>query len=184
MVNQQHARVIAVSVDDEHRFSKVPRPWIDLLVGHGVVGDAHAGATVQHRSRVARDPDQPNLRQVHLIDTSFFALAAQHGFAIGPGDLGENITTDGLDLLSLPQGTVLRIGREVLLQVTGLRNPCHQINTFRAGLLTVAVGTDQAGHVVRRVGIMAVVLVGGRIESGDGIDWESPPPPHHPLVVV
>jgi len=176
--------VVAVCLDSEHRFSKTPVAVITLIAGSGVLGDAHAGATVQHRFVAARDPAKPNLRQVHLIDAQFFSLAAQHGFDVGPGDLGENITTGNLDPLKLPRDIRLNIGSAVVLRVTGLRNPCYQINNFRQGLLKVALGKDEDGHVARLVGIMTVVEHGGQVQPGDRISVDLPPAPHQPLAVV
>ncbi len=159
--------VVAVSRDGEHRFSKAPTEEITLLVGLGVQGDAHAGVTVQHRSRVAGDPTQPNLRQVHLIDAELFAELREQGFEVSPGQLGENITTTGLALLGLPRGTHLRVGRQAVVEVTGLRNPCAQINAFRSGLLSFVVGRDEDGGVVRKSGVMGVVISGGPVRPGD-----------------
>ncbi len=176
--------MISVNADAEHRFSKPRVPSIELEAGIGVVGDAHAGATVQHRYLVAKDPDRPNLRQVHLVDTEFLDLAAEHGFDVEPGDLGENITTTGLLPLSLPKDTIVRIGADVVLRVTGLRNPCSQINEFRPGLLKVALCEEADGTVARRVGIMAVVDTGGRVQPGDGIVVELPAEPHEALPVL
>lgn len=173
-------RVLAVCCDGEHRFSKVPVESIELRTNWGVVGDAHAGETVQHRSRLGQVPAPPNLRQVHLMHVELFDGLAHKGFAIAPGDLGENITTQGVDLLGLGRDTVLRIGSEVVLTVTGLRNPCHQIGDFAPGLLKeVAVKTDQG--IVRKSGIMTVVTRGGTVRAGDPIVVERPEGPHIPL---
>jgi MOSC domain-containing protein YiiM/GNAT superfamily N-acetyltransferase len=174
------ARVVGLAVDGEHRFSKVPRARVALLQGLGVEGDAHCGATVQHRSRVRQDPDQPNLRQVHLLPSEFFDLARAHGFELAIGNLGENVLTAGVDLLALPRDTVLRIG-EAVVRLTGLRNPCAQIDGFRRGLLPVAVTTDVNGEVVRRTGVMGVVEAGGEVSVGDGVEVELPAGPHIPL---
>jgi MOSC domain-containing protein YiiM len=176
--------VRGVSKDGEHRFSKQPCERITLIQGIGVQGDAHAGVTVQHLSRVARDPTQPNLRQVHLIHAEFFDDARQHGYELSQGDLGENILTQGLDVLSLPQDTLLHIGPEAVVRVTGLRNPCQQIESFRRGLLKVAVGRGDNGDIVRKAGVMAVVETGGAIHSSDSIAVELPPGPHRPLECV
>lgn len=176
--------VTAVSRDGAHRFSKLVVPAITLLEGLGVEGDAHAGVTVRHRSRVAVDPTQPNLRQVHLIGEELLAEVAEAGFAVAPGELGENVTTRGLDLLGLPRGALLRLGPDAVVEVTGLRNPCRQIDGFRPGLLKQVVGRDADGALVRRAGIMGVVLRGGRVGPGDPVAVELPPPPHVPLEKV
>ena len=174
------AHIIAVHRDTQHRFSKTPCDEITVIAGLGVEGDAHAGKTVKHRSRVAVDPAQPNLRQVHLIHSELFDEMAQHGFALKPGDLGENITTSGLDLLGLGRGTKLAIGKSVVLEVTGLRNPCAQIEAFAPGLLKhVAVKTPEG--IVRKSGIMTIALAGGAIAPGDTIRVTSPKGPHIPL---
>lgn len=173
--------VTAVSRDGEHSFSKPNRAGIRLLAGLGVEGDAHAGVTVQHRSRVARDPTQPNLRQVHLIHEELFAEVGADGFDVAPGELGENITTSGIDLLGLPVGTLLRIGDEAVVEVTGLRNPCLQIDDYQDGLLKKVVGRDEAGNLVRKAGIMSIVLVGGEVRPGDTITVQLPAEPHRPL---
>jgi MOSC domain-containing protein YiiM len=176
--------VSAVSRDTRHGFSKPPVGEILLVAGLGVEGDAHAGVTVQHLSRIARDPSQPNLRQVHLMHAELHEELRAGGYAVGPGELGENITTSGLDLLSLPRGTLLRIGSDALVEVTGLRNPCVQIDGFRAGLLKLVLGQDAAGRPVRRAGIMGVVRQGGPVRPGDGIVVQLPDAPHEPLDLV
>lgn len=175
------ARVVAVSREAEHRFTKANVESIRLLAGLGVEGDAHLGVTVQHRSRVAADPTQPNLRQVHLIHAELFEELAEAGFTVAAGELGENVTTRGVDLIGLPTGTLLRLGAEAVVEVTGLRNPCPQINAFRDGLLKAVVGRDEAGGIVRKAGIMAIVRTGGDIRPGDAIAVELPAPPHRAL---
>ncbi|MGO4487158.1 MOSC domain-containing protein [Microbacterium sp. 2RAF4] len=177
------ARVVAVHSSASHTFSKETRGSISLLEGLGVDGDAHCGATVKHRSRVAADPSQPNLRQVHLIHGELFETLKESGHLVAPGDLGENITTHGIDLLSLPVGARLRIG-ETVVTVTGLRNPCQQINGFQSGLLKQVVRNAGDGQVVRLAGVMGIVSRGGRVAAGDPIDVEFPPLPHLPLTRV
>ncbi|MDX3526845.1 MOSC domain-containing protein [Streptomyces sp. ID05-39B] len=172
--------VTAVSSNGEYSFTKPNRDSITLLAGLGVEGDVHAGVTVKHRSRVAQDPTQPNLRQVHLVQEELFAEVGAAGFAVAPGDLGENITTRGIDLLGLPAGTLLRIGAAVL-EVTGLRNPCLQIDNFQQGLLKQVVGRDEAGNIVRRAGVMSIVREGGVVRPGDAVEAELPSGPHRPL---
>ena len=178
------AMVTAVARDDGHNFSKPAQDSIRLLTGLGVEGDAHLGVTVQHRSRVARDPSQPNLRQVHLMHAELHDELSEAGHPVAPGDMGENITTLGVDLLGLPTGTLLRIGDEAVVQVTGLRNPCPQIDNFQPGLLKQVVGRDEAGNVVRRAGVMGVVINGGEVRPGDPIEIELAPEPHRPLEPV
>lgn len=198
-----NARVLSVSRDLLHRFSKVPCDSITLAAGLGVVGDAHAGTLVQHRSRVRRDPNQPNLRQVHLIHAELFAEATERGHQIGPGDLGENITTEGVPLLSMPFGTRLRFG-EVVVRLTGLRNPCRQINDFQPGLLKMVVdradgvastadptltptgGVDRldGARILRKAGVMGVVEHGGDIRVGQSIDVVLPEEAHVALEPV
>ena len=168
------ARVTSVGRDDKHAFSKPREPAIMLEAGHGVVGDAHHGVTVKHRSRVAKDPTQANLRQVHLIHEELFVELASEGFTVRPGDLGENITTAGIDLLALPRSARLRIGTEVLVEVTGLRNPCQQINRFQSGLMQAVLGRDADGDLVRKTGVMAVVITGGAVRPDDTIKIELP----------
>ncbi|MFD5537202.1 MOSC domain-containing protein [Streptomyces sp. NPDC127079] len=176
--------VVAVSRNGVYSFTKPNRESITLLAGLGVEGDVHAGVTVKHRSRVARDPDQPNLRQVHLIHEELFAEVAGAGFRVEAGELGENITTRGLDLLGLPTGTLLRIGEQAVVEVTGLRNPCAQIDGFRQGLLKQVVGRDGSGRTVRKAGVMSVVTVGGVVRPGDVIRVELPQGVHRPLEQV
>lgn len=177
-------QVIAVATDDKHRFSKRLMNEIHILAGLGVEGDAHLGVTVKHRSRARADPSQPNLRQVHLIHAELLDALAEQGFKIGPADLGENITTRGIDLLALPRGTVLKLGADVELQVTGLRNPCSQIDKFQSGLLKAVLGKGPNGEVVRKTGVMTIVLKGGVVAPGDAIAVEFPIPPLLPLEVV
>jgi MOSC domain-containing protein YiiM len=162
------AHVVAVHRSADHTFSKRSTDSIELLAGLGVEGDAHMGTRVKHRSRVKQDPNQPNLRQVHLIASETLAEANDAGFEVGPGDLGENITTSGLDLIDLPVGTTLRIG-EALLALTGLRNPCVQIDAFADGLQGQMLGRDADGKLIRKTGVMSVVLRGGVVSTGDEI---------------
>ncbi|GAA3491252.1 MOSC domain-containing protein [Streptomyces cremeus] len=175
------AAVTAVSSNGTHTFTKPDRDSITLLAGLGVEGDVHCGETVKHRSRVAQDPTRPNLRQVHLIHRELFDEVGEAGFDVGPGRLGENVTTSGIDLLALPTGTLLRLGEEAVVEVTGLRNPCLQIDAFQDGLLKQVVGRDVEGKVVRKAGIMSVVRTGGVVRPGDPITVELPPAPHRPL---
>ncbi|MEV4193134.1 MOSC domain-containing protein [Streptomyces toxytricini] len=174
-------RVTAVSSNATYSFTKPNRDAITLLTGLGVEGDVHAGVTVKHRSRLAQDPTRPNLRQVHLIHEELFAELAGEGHEVTPGDLGENITTSGIDLLGLPAGTLLRIGDSAVLEVTGLRNPCLQIDRFQDGLLKHVVGRDADGTVIRKAGIMGIVKEGGVVRPGDPIEAELPAGPHRPL---
>ncbi|AWS48712.1 MOSC domain-containing protein [Streptosporangium sp. 'caverna'] len=171
----------AVSSSATHTFSKVCLPGIRLLAGLGVEGDAHLGVTVKHRSRVAQDPTQPNLRQVHLIQAELHDELRVAGFSVAAGELGENVTTRDVDLLGLPVGALLRLGEEAVVEVTGLRNPCVQIEAFQTGLLKQVVGRDEAGELVRRAGVMGVVVAGGEVRPGDTIEVELPPPPHRRL---
>lgn len=170
--------VVAVCRSAGHAFSKPVVERVRLVAGHGVEGDAHAGATVKHRSRVAADPTQPNLRQVHLIHRELHEELLRAGCRIAPGDMGENLTTQGLALLELPRGTRLRIGAEAVVEVTGLRNPCPQLDAFRPGLMAAVLGRDAQGNLIRKAGIMAVVLRDGAVAAGDAIVAELPPPPH------
>jgi MOSC domain-containing protein YiiM len=176
--------VIAVSRSSTHSFSKSTQTSIRLLAGQGVEGDAHLGKTVQHRSRVARDPSQFNLRQVHLIHAELHDQLQAAGFRVSAGQMGENITTRGLDLLGLPTGTRLRLGRSALIEITGLRNPCLQLNDFQAGLMNAVLDRDEQGELVRKAGIMAVVLADGEVFPGDLIKVELPPEPHQKLKPV
>lgn len=175
------ARVLAVHRSALHHFSKERVHAITLLEGLGVQGDAHCGATVQHRSRVARDPAQPNLRQVHLLHAELFEELAAHGHTVHPGDLGENITTEGIDLLELSTGTELKLGATARLRITGLRNPCVQIDRFQPGLKAAVLGRTADGEPVRKAGVMAVVLRGGEVSAQDRIQVVPPNGPHVPL---
>ena len=177
------AIVRAVHSSAGHTFSKPSRPFIRLLEGLGVEGDAHSGAMVKHRSRVARDPSQPNLRQVHLMHEEFHDQLRAAGFRVGPGDMGENITTRGIDLLGLPARTRMRIG-EAVIEVTGLRNPCTQLDKFQPGLMAACLESDAEGNLVRLAGIMGIVVAGGEVRPGDAIGVELPDRPHAPLAVV
>src|SRR3954468_16285220 len=178
------AAVIAVSRNDTHAVSKLVCDAITLLPGLGVEGDAHAGETVQHRSRVARDPTQPNLRQVHLIHEELHDELRGRNFEVAPGVLGENVTTRGLDLLALPTGARLRLGAEAVIELTGLRNPCAQLDRYQQGLTAAVLDRDEHGDLVRKSGVMAVVLTGGEVRAGDPVTVELPPPPHERLKQV
>lgn len=177
-------RVMAVSCSTTHSFSKNNEQAIQLLEGLGVGGDAHAGTTVKHRSRVARDPSQPNLRQVHLIHRELHEELRDSGFNVCAGEMGENITTEGIDLLGLPTGTQLHLGDEAIIEVTGLRNPCVQLDQFQAGLMAAVLDRDEEGKLVRKAGIMGVVVAGGQVRVGDAIAIKLPPTPHRPLEPV
>lgn len=177
-------RVVSVARDSGHAFSKPLAESIRLLAGQGVEGDAHCGMTVKHRSRVAADPTQPNLRQVHLIQAELLAEVAGQGFRVMPGQLGENITTLGIDLLTLPTATRLHIGSEAIVELTGLRNPCAQIDRFQRGLLAAVMGRDAKGGLVRKAGVMGIVIAGGRVEMGDAIRVVLPDGPHRKLEMV
>ena len=176
--------VTAVSRSPAHTLAKATQPSIRLLAGLGVEGDAHLGKTVRHRSRVARDPSRPNLRQVHLIHAELHDELAATGFAVAAGEMGENVTTRGLDLLALPAGTRLRLGEEALVEVTGLRNPCAQLDGIQPGLMAATLAQDEDGELVRKAGVMAVVLAGGVVRPGDAIRVEVPPGPQRPLTPV
>lgn len=176
--------IVAVARSARHRFSKEPDQAITLLEGLGVEGDAHAGTTVKHRSRVAKNPNQPNLRQVHLIQSELLDDLNRRGFPIVAGTLGENVTTAGIDLLSLPTGTRLHLGDAAIVEVTGLRNPCVQIENFHEGLLEAVLDRDANGRVVRKTGVMSIVRRGGVIRPGDAVLIELPPEPHRSLEVV
>jgi MOSC domain-containing protein YiiM len=175
--------VAAVNASSTHSLSKTSLPAIRLIAGLGVEGDAHAGAMVKHRSRVKRDPTQPNLRQVHLIHAELHDELAANGFAVKPGQMGENITTRGIDLLGLATDTLLRIG-EATIRITGLRNPCSQLETIQPGLMKAVLGQDAQGNAIRKAGIMGVVVHGGEVRPGDAIVVELPSPPHVALQPV
>lgn len=175
------ATVVAVHRKAGHAFSKDEVPDIELVAGHGVLGDAHFGTTVKHRSRVARDPSKPNLRQVHLLQQELFTEVRRLGHALLPGQMGENITTQGIDLLALGTGTRLRLGSQAIVEITGLRNPCVQIESFQAGLLAAVLERNAAGVRVRKAGVMGVVVVGGTLKAGDTIERVHQPTRFRPL---
>jgi MOSC domain-containing protein YiiM len=183
-VDKNRAFVVAVSRDSVHRFSKQPVDEIVLIAGWGIEGDAHAGTTVQHLSRVARDPSQPNLRQVHLIHAELFDEVAAAGYEVEAGQLGENVTTRGVDLLALPEGTLLHLGDDAVVRVAGLRNPCHQINGFEPGLLSQVLGRADDGSVERKGGVMTVVVAGGVVRPDDDIRVQLPTGEQIPLAPV
>lgn len=176
--------VVAVSRSPRHALGKHNEPAVRLLAGLGVDGDAHLGETVKHRSRVRRDPSQPNLRQVHLIHAELHDELSAAGFRLSPGELGENVTTRGVELLALPTGTRLGLGGSAVVEVTGLRNPCVQLDGLRPGLMAATLGRDAHGGLVRKAGVMAVVREGGDVRPGDRVTVELPPSPHRPLQPV
>jgi MOSC domain-containing protein YiiM len=176
--------VAAVSRSPAYTFTKPNAGAITLVAGLGVDGDVHAGTTVQHRSRVRRDPTQPNLRQVHLMHAELHDELTEAGYLVSAGQLGENVTTRGIDLLRLSRGTLLHLGETAVIEVTGLRNPCAQIDRFSAGMLKLVAGRGDDGSLVLRAGIMAVVLAGGVVVPGDRIRADPPPGPPAPLTVV
>ena len=178
------AIVTAVSRSKSHTFSKPNELIIRLVAGLGVEGDAHLGEKVQHRSHIRKNPDAPNLRQVHLMHEELFDELRAAGFNVQPGAIGENVTTRGLDLLALPTGTCLRLGAEAVIEVTGLRNPCRQIDAFAPGLTAAVLGHDSEGHLVRKSGVMAIVIKGGDVKAGDAITVELPVGQQRPLQCV
>jgi len=176
--------VVAVSLSGQHTFSKYNQASINLIAGLGVEGDAHSGKTVQHLYLERKDPTRINIRQVHLIHSELLDEVNAKGFSVNPGDLGENITTRGVDLLALPTATILKIGEKVVIELTALRNPCHQIDEFQNGLLKEVLLKDDEGKLVRKTGVMGMILVGGEVKPGDPISVELPPGPHHALEYV
>jgi len=178
------AKIVAVSKSGTYTFSKPNQGSIRLLAGLGVEGDVHMGETVKHRSSVAKNPDQPNLRQVHLIHAELHDELNTSGFQVSAGQMGENITTRGIDILGLPVGTRLHLGKKVVIEITGLRNPCEQLDTFQDGLLKACVSKDADGNIIRKAGVMAIVLVTGEVFPGDAIQIEYPSQPFQPLQPV
>jgi hypothetical protein len=178
------ARVVAVSTDDAHRFSKHNRREITLRAGFGVEGDVHAGAMVRHRSRYRRDSTRPNLRQVHLLHAELFDELAAQGFRVAAGEMGENVTTRDVDLLALPTGARLLLGAEAVVELTGLRNPCWQIDRFQGGMLRAVLDRDERGRVVRRAGVMGIVARGGVVRPDDPIGLDLPTGPARRLAPV
>ena len=179
------AEVEAVSLSPCHGFSKQPQPSIRLIAGEGIDGDAHRGRTTQHLYRMRQDSTQPNLCQVHLLAREFLDELATKEFTVAPGTMGENILTSGLDLLTLPLGTILRLGAQAVVEVTGLRTPCSQIDGFQPGLQQHCWGPrDSKNKRTRRAGVMGIILTGGTVQPGDTIAIELPPDPYKPLPPV
>lgn len=176
--------ISAVSSNETYSFTKPNRESITLLAGFGVEGDVHGGATVKHRFRMKKDPSQPNLRQVHLMHEELFEELRESGFEVGAGQLGENVTTRGIDLLGLSVGTLLHLGDEAVVEVTGLRNPCAQIDGFQKGLMKQVIGRSEDGRPLFRSGIMSVVVSGGVVRAGDAVGVELPAGPHRALDIV
>ena len=176
--------VVAVAAKAKHGVNKTGRDVIRLIAGEGVEGDAHCGATVKHRSRWRRDPTQPNIRQVHLMHQELHEELAGRGFDVTPGMMGENITARGVDLLGLPKGAVVRLGTRAVVEITGLRNPCYQLDQLQPGLMAACLDRDAEGGLVRKAGVMGVVLCGGEVRAGDLIVVELPAGPHEPLKAV
>ena len=177
----QTAQVTSVSRSGSHSFSKPTCTSIQLIEGLGVEGDAHSGKTVKHRSRVAMDPSQPNLRQVHLIHSELHDELIEQGFNVAPGVMGENITTKGIDLLGLPRDSMLHIGEKAVIQITGLRNPCKQLEDYQKGLLSAVLDKTPDGELIRKSGVMAIVISGGTIKPDDFIKIQFPEKPHKKL---
>jgi MOSC domain-containing protein YiiM len=175
------AIVVAVSRDDQHNFSKVECDSITLLKGLGVEGDAHCGTTVKHRSRVKKDPTQPNLRQVHILQSELLKELQEKGFDVRPASLGENILIEGIDVLALPRDTALKIGESTVVQITGLRNPCLQLDNYQSGLTSAVLDRTETGEIIRKAGIMGIVLQGGVVKKGDSIEVELPAEPYQVL---
>lgn len=173
-MSSEAGEVVAVHLSPTHSFSKGRAGSIRLVAGLGVEGDAHSGAQVKHRSRVARDPSQRNLRQVHLVHAELLAELVAQGFPVQPGSIGENITTSGIELLALPQGAELHIGAEAVVVVTGLRNPCAQLDSFSNGLMAAVLDRTPDGQLIRKAGVMGIVRVSGTVFTGDRIRVVAP----------
>lgn len=173
--------VLTVSKRVNHELSKIPVDSILLIKGEGVEGDVHRGVTVQHQLGVKEDPTQPNLRQVHLIQHELIQELQEKGFDVKHATMGENITTSGIELLPLPTGTILNIGSEVKIELTGLRVPCAQLNKYQKGLAVAVLDQDENGNTVSRIGIMGIILKGGLVKADDKIEVFLPPEPHKPL---
>jgi MOSC domain-containing protein YiiM len=182
--NPVQSTVTAVSRSPRHKFSKANELFVRLVAGLGVEGDAHMGEKVKHRSRARWNPSLPNLRQVHLIHAELHDELRAAGFDVAAGEMGENVTTRGIDLLGLPTGTRLRLGDEAVVEITGLRNPCVQIDRFQPGLMQACLDQDEHGNLVRKAGVMSIVVAGGEVRPGDAITVELPPEPHLPLKPV
>ena len=180
----QIGRVVAVSRSPRHRFSKERVDAVRLVEGHGVEGDAHAGGTVQHLSRKRWRPAEPNLRQVHVLHAELLDDLAEQGYRVQPGDLGENVLVSGVDLLGLPTGTRLHLGEGAVVEVTGLRNPCLQLDRFQKGLMAAVLDKDPEGRLIRKAGVMAVVREGGEVRAGDAVAVSFPAEPHRALEPV
>jgi MOSC domain-containing protein YiiM len=176
--------VTAVHRSATHSLAKTCVPWIRLCLGLGVEGDAHLGTTVKHRSRVAKDPTLPNLRQVHLIHAELLEELARAGFAVAPGRMGENVTTRGIELLALPVAARLCLGASAVVEVTGLRNPCRQLESIQPGLMAAVLERAPDGSLIRKAGVMGIVRAGGDVRAGDPIGVELPPAPFRALEPV
>jgi len=170
-------KIIALSKNPIHNVSKQNHNELILLEGLGVEGDVHMGKTAKHRSRVAKNPLQPNLRQIHLIESELYEELKLKGFDIQPGQMGENITTSDLDLLKLPENTILKIGAQAEVLITGLRNPCNQLNGIQDGLMQAVIEKDSSGNLIRKAGIMGIVTKGGKVTLNDNIEVKFPSKP-------
>jgi MOSC domain-containing protein YiiM len=176
--------VVAVSAKARHGVDKANREVVRLIAGEGIVGDAHSGATVKHRSRWRRDPTQPNLRQIHLLHAELHDELAAKGFTVTPGLMGENITTPGVDLLGLPKGAIVRLGADAVVEITGLRNPCYQLDQLQQGLMAACLDRAAGGELIRKAGVMSIVLAGGEVRAGDAVTIELPAGRHEALQAV
>ncbi|MCJ7551473.1 MAG: MOSC domain-containing protein [Anaerolineae bacterium] len=175
--------VTGVSRSATYSFSKQTQEAIRLVAGLGVEGDAHMGETVRHRHLVRTDPTRPNLRQVHLLQAEVIDELQAGGFDVSAGKMGENITTRGIDLLSLPVGTRLFIGDTSVVAMTELRDPCGQLDDYQQGLKEATVDRDAQGNVIRKAGAMGVVVMGGIVKPGDAIRVELPAEPHVAMTI-
>ena len=177
-------KVYSVHASSTHSIRKENRSYIHIIEGFGVEGDAHAGKKVKHRYLVRKDPERPNLRQVHFISYEIYEDLRQSGFNILEGEMGENITTVGIDLMNLPLDTIFRIGGDVELKITGMREPCHLLDEIQNGLMKATVSKNEEGHIIRKAGIMSVVIKGGIVQSGDPIEIIYPKRPWQKMSTV
>jgi MOSC domain-containing protein YiiM len=176
--------VKSVSKSLSHTFSKNVVGQIKLIEGLGVEDDVHLGKTVKHQYLAKKYPTSANLRQVHLIHYELIEELNENGFSVSDGDLGENITTIGIDLLNLPTDTILKIGNEAVVKITGLRNPCVQLDMFQKGLLKAVIEKDENGNVIRKCGIMGIVIKSGIVRIDDAIEIIFPQKPFKKLICV
>jgi len=162
--------VISVCKNSEPGLPKLRTDQIFLIADFGVKGDYHAGKFIRHRWLAKKDPTRLNNRQVLLIDDSILADIGKEGISPKPGELGENITLEGIKLMRQPIGTKFQIG-DAVVELTEIRRPCYQLNAIHPNLQNTVM-PDKEDESTWNAGMLATVIKGGTVQSGFPVSFK------------